>query len=382
MTRLDTLESSVTKITSSLDGVLVYLSQQREQPLQLLQDPLVNTVDTSIVGNTAVWHQESQHMPTAIFDPSLGPVIPDGPTVVNTRDAELFGTGLLPSDILDELVKLYFDFIYPWLPLLRRPQAYTGLVLAENTLILHGLVVVAFRLWQKPLPSFEERQVYIKTSQDYILRIAVDSCTIASTQALTLLAVDTLGNGTGPRAWNVVGMLVIAVRHLSIVKAKAALVQNEDSDDEGYSLMHEAEDKRRLYWSIMMLDRFCSAQHGQQGGIQSRGSQVAMPISDTDWSHGLSADQSQTPLVPLYARATASYWHHYIDLLYYMNEINQMLVQPINLSGRTHCQEWQSNFRRLDSTLTSWFESLPLSVKTPPPAFDAMFVMLHATYHL
>jgi hypothetical protein len=358
------------------------LHHQRSQPLRSSQAALNDTAGDTNGANAAEWRQEHQSMPADIFDHSIVPVMPDLPAVVSTRDAELLGTGLPPSVILDELVELYFVYVSPWLPLLRQPETCSELVSADNIPILHGLVVVAFRLWQKTVPSSEERQAYIKTSQDYILRTAVDSCTISSTQALTLLAVDTLGNGTGPRAWNVVGMLVIAVRHLSIAKPKAALVRNEDSDDEGEHWLHEAEDKRRLYWSIVMLDRFCSAQHGQQGGIQSRGSQVAMPISDTDWSHGLTPDQSQTPLLPLYARATASYWHHYVDLLHYMNEINQMLVQPINLSGRAYCQEWQSDFRRLDSTLTSWFESLPPSVKSPPPSFDAMFVMLHATYHL
>ena len=65
-----------------------------------------------------------------------------------------------------------------------------------------------------------------------------------------------------------------------------------------------------------------------------------------------------------------------------MDRSNQLLIKPLDLTLPAHCQEWQSIFRRLDITMSTWFENLPREIRQRPATFDPMWVMLHATAQL
>ncbi|KAL6812035.1 fungal-specific transcription factor domain-containing protein [Trichoderma sp. SZMC 28015] len=301
-------------------------------------------------------------------------------------------SGLPPQEIMDELVELFFDLVYPWAPLFFKPSFTANMYTSERQILLHGIAIVAFRFWRKPDPPLETREAYVKASRDFILLKTIDTCTLISTQALTLLAIDTIGQGQGPRTWNVMSMLVTAAKHLglsknpssSTIETNTPLVRNEDPDDGLDSSIIEMEERRRLFWVIYSIDRLSSVSHGQPGGTDTRNIRLPYPVNDEDWGQSVPPEwfQAMGAIKQSQGYSAFNLWRHYIDLLALLDRSNQLLIQPVNYSLPAHCQEWQSSFRRLDINLATWFENLPREVREPPPDFNPMWILVHATFHL
>ncbi|PNP57362.1 hypothetical protein THARTR1_02359 [Trichoderma harzianum] len=310
-----------------------------------------------------------------------------------SQGLDCVGSGLPSQEIIDELLELFFDLVYPWAPLFFKPSFTTNMYASERQILLHGIVIVAFRFWRKPDPPLEAREAFVKASRDFILLKTIDSCTLVSTQALTLLAIDTIGQGQGPRTWNVMSMLVTAAKHLGLSKSPSSstietntpLVRNEDPDDGLDSSIIETEERRRLFWVIYSIDRLSSVSHGQPGGTDTRSIRLPYPVNDEDWGQSVPPEWFQATGAIKQSQGhnnALNLWRHYIDLLALLDRSNQLLIQPVNYSLPAHCQEWQSSFRRLDINLATWFENLPREVREPPPNFNPMWILVHATFHL
>ncbi|KAK6423589.1 hypothetical protein LTR95_016508 [Oleoguttula sp. CCFEE 5521] len=303
-------------------------------------------------------------------------------------------TGLQPIPVITKLVHLFFEHVYPWFPIFHRPSFEAMMFEPGREILLHGILATSFRFWIDAAPSIEQRKAYVKTARERILLATIDDCTLLSAQALALAAVDALGQGTGPRAWNSMSLLATAAKHLELSKSQSLefterstpLVAN-DPDDDGELSIVQAEERKRLLWAICSLDRFSSVSHGQPGGIDMRNIRLPYPKSDDQWEQNSPDRWYQAPTVKTSfheADTGASYdvWHHYIDALAFVDRSNQFLIQPVNLMVSVQCQEWQSNFRRLDTSLSSWFNALPAQVREPQTMFRPAWVMLQATVYL
>ena len=301
------------------------------------------------------------------------------------------GDNHLPSnDILHELVELFFEHVYPWAPLFHMPSFIANMLLPEKQILLHGIVVLAFRFWKKADPPNEVREACMKASREQILLKTIDASSLTSTQALALLAVDAIGQGPGPRTWNIMAMLVTSAQQLHLASSyspadtKSSLVNNEDVENDISLSSVEAEEKRRLFWTIYSLDRFSSVSLGQPSAIDSKTIKLQYPASDDDWGQNVPLEwfQRKFAMKSSLVHYPVNLWHYYIDALTLVDQSNQLLIQPVNLSLPANCQEWQSNFRRLDITLSTWFENLPREVREPPSSFNSTWTMIHATFYL
>lgn len=359
-------------------------------PMQPSADPEASTV-AGPSGGTQLW-QPAQQPPESVSFASATPMMDQLPAPVGMPAmSSIDGTGLPSEEDLRELVELFFDLVHPWVPLFYKPDFIAGLFSPGRLILLHGVVVVAFRFWRKPTPPIEIREAYVKTSREQVLLKAIDACALVPTQALALLALDAVGQGPGPRTWNIMAMLITSVQQLGLAKAPSqvsaetdvSLVRNEDPDD-GFALSNvEAEEKRRLFWVVYALDRYSSVSHGQSGGIDTKSIKLPYPSSEGDWGQAVTPDwfQAGSP-VRARVRYPVNPWHYYIDMLALMDRSNRLLIQPVNLSLPAYCQEWQSGFRRLDIALSTWFENLPAEVREPPSSLDPMWIMVHATFLL
>ncbi len=220
-----------------------------------------------------MWQQPQQLADMPSF--ALSPIMDRMPSSVGMPQLNDTETGLPPTNVMQELVELFFELVHPWMPMFCKSNFTDNILAPERQVLLHGILAVTFHFWRKSAPSAKERDHFIKTSREQVLLKTIDVCTLVSTQALALLALDSLGQGPGPRTWNVMSMLV---RHLGLAKSPSPttpetntpLVRNED-DDNGAGVSNIAvEAKRRLFWIIYGLDRFSSASHGQPGGIDAK----------------------------------------------------------------------------------------------------------------
>ena len=398
--RLSTLEGNMEKINQSLQDVLHRVCNMGPTTDGLPEQAAPGTSSYRVSDETRAGMETLQwQQPTSIPDlpdfssaTAMGPSAPSPPFGVQRLNT--MENGLPSEEIMRDLVALFFDMVHPWLPLFHQSTFVEKMFLPERDVLLHAILVISFRFWQKPIPSPEVRESYVKGSRDHLLLKTIDTCSLVSTQALALMALDAIGQGTGPKTWNTMSMLVCAAKHLGLQDrdkstppyrdTTTALVRNEDSNDEITMSSVEAEERSRLFWVIYNLDRFSSVSHGQPGGIISKYIRVPYPTNEAEFSPVTAQEWFHyIPSVnPQHSHCLNRLWHSNIDLLALMDRSNQLLIQPVNLSIPAHCQEWKASFRRLDMTLSAWFQRLPREDREPPAIFDPMWVMVHATFHL
>ncbi|OAP57360.1 hypothetical protein AYL99_08098 [Fonsecaea erecta] len=395
--RLSLVETTMTKMNQSIQDILSHI--RPEFTLTGTADTSNSNVDPNSAANPSAtwtgpdsssqtWQQPQQLSDIASFT-TLSPMIRMPAPVPQLQD---MAPGLPPANVMQELVELFFELIHPWMPLFCKLNFMTNMFAPERQVLLHAIVAVTFRFWKKPIPTPKEREDLVKISREQLLLKTIDACSLISTQALALMALDSLGQGPGPRTWNAMSMLVAASRHLGLAKSPSPttpetttpLVRNEDDDDGAGVSNIAVEEKRRLFWVIYSLDRFSSASHGQPGGIDAKNIRLPYPAGDEDWGQYITPEWFQAvPQAKLtHAHCPSSLWHHNIDVLAMMDRSNQLLIKPLDLTLPAHCQEWQSIFRRLDITMSTWFENLPNEVRERPATFDPMWIMLHATFQL
>ncbi|GAD96499.1 hypothetical protein FG09884.1 [Paecilomyces variotii No. 5] len=393
--RLSTLETNMTKMSESMQEILALVKDSAITanvsvgPGDTGMSSYRPTNESQSIMNAPLWPTNPcQDMSGLSQDPITEPM---NPPLGKMRSDTLEGV-LPPRAIMEELVQLFFEMIHPWCPLFHRPTFMAQMTLPERQILLHAIVVVTFRFWDKELSQAETRESYVKTSRDFLLLKTVGTCTLVSTQALALAALDALGEGTGPKTWNILSMLVCNARHLSLARrndstyasTNTQLVRNEDFDDEMDITNIEAEERTRLFWVIYSLDRLSSISHGQSGGIDTKSIRVAYPVGNEHWGQVSTPEwfQPVPPVSPTHRGCSNRLWHYQIDLLALVDRSNQLLIQPMSFSIPAHCQEWQNSFRRIDTMLTNWLQNLPQEDREEPGFFSPMWITLHTTFHL
>lgn len=81
---------------------------------------------------------------------------------------------------------------------------------------------------------------------------------------------------------------------------------------------------------------------------------------------------------------------YYIEILGILSKIHQFLKKPVDIGALSDVEQWQSQYRELENTVTSWKFSLPSEYGNMARLFNSGggnkivncgWVMLHATYH-
>jgi hypothetical protein len=380
------------KISQSVQDILSHVQTPLATGISLqTAEPKTSKSRASKAASGAQLWQTSQQL-SEVASIISTPEIEQLPPFLSTLELQTIDSRLPAKDTLQELVELFFDLVYPWVPLFNKHSFIANLFSPGRQILLHGIVVITFRFWRKSAPSAEMRENFTKISQEQILLNAIDACSLISTQALALLAVDAIGQGPGPRMWNMMAMLITASKQMGLAKGfspasnetNIPLVRNEDPVDNLNLSSIEVEEKRRLFWTIYSLDHFSSVSHGQPSGIDTKSIELPYPARDEGWGQSVALEwfQGTAAVKSAHLRCHANLWHHNIDLLALLDQSNRFLIQPVNFSLPAHCQEWQSGFRRLDIAMSTWFENLPREVREQPSSFDPMWIMVHATFHL
>lgn len=296
---------------------------------------------------------------------------------------------LPPTEVLLELAELFFGIIYSWAPLFHKPTFMTNMFASNREILLHGLVVVTFAFWRNTTPSSQARHAYVKGSRERILLHCTDTCSIISTQALALLAIDAVGQGPGTRMWNIMSTLNASVQQLALTREPLSrnvdpatpMVGNDEPEDAADASIVAAEERRRLFWTIFNIDRFGSVALGQAGGIHLNNIKLRHPASDTDWFQETLGPWFD-PAEPIKLGPSGQPWNSYIEILSLLDRSNRLLVRPFDLSLRAHREEWQCSFRMLDVTLNTWLENAPPQCRDPFQVFEPMWTMTRATFEL
>lgn len=274
---------------------------------------LKNTLLSSVSGDGA-----SQVLPRdgiqALIDPALNrrrhqaelPLARPGPrhTVSCGDDNEL-----PPDEVLFSLVEIYFQLIHPWIPMLHvrnfRQRMKEPSQRGQITTICHAIVSICSRFSDDPRLGHdgEARAQKAKRSRDAVILQSMQSFSVENLQALIIVAFDTIGSGRSPSAWSVVGSMTRTVEQLQLSVEPADDEHRRSADTFQNQIKRaaflppardwsELEERRRVFWNVFLMDRFCSIATGWNLSLTSADVKRRLPCEGALWEAG---DALETP---------------------------------------------------------------------------------------
>ncbi|KAK1856980.1 hypothetical protein CCHR01_00323 [Colletotrichum chrysophilum] len=224
----------------------------------------------------------------------------------------------VPQSIATELVRIYFEKIQPWLPLLHRPGFYsrymtdensqfavTSLYSPEDTLILYSMFALAAHHSSNPyfqdVRTAERGKELIKMAkQSYKqLRETADGASLPYLQGCALLAAYMYTSGPSHQAWVLTGICVRLAYDLDLCDMDDEPEEYKDADE-----WARLEEKRRAFWVVWELDTFGSTLSNRPCAISRSNMAVQLPVSDEAWFANQPVQSSK--LDPLPAKAWKS----------------------------------------------------------------------------
>jgi len=341
------------------------------------------------------------------FDPSaIGPISPlkrrrtseTEPEQRHLPQRQQFKEGiddeLPPDDLIDDLVEIYFKSIHSWIPVLHvrefRQRMRVPSQRAKLTNIFHAIVSVCVRFSNDPrLSSAEVRTRYSKRSRQTVILKSMESFSVENLQALVICAFDIvsvegpcffkmltfpeIGSGRGPSAWSIVGSMTRTVEQLQLS------VEDEDQPQSAEYLIKrmaflppakswiEHEERRRVFWNVFLMDRFCSIATGWNFSLTSADVKRRLPCEGALWEEGKPlkipapyfgvADKSSGGALPttrpeLEDQASIGGFAYCIEASESLSLVTTFFLQhAVNVSNVHDVQMWLMRFKELDLRL-------------------------------
>ncbi|KAI1370951.1 fungal-specific transcription factor domain-containing protein [Hypoxylon crocopeplum] len=306
----------------------------------------------------------------------------DGP-----RPVEYDEEDLPLKDLVDALVEIYFAMIHPWIPMLHvrffRERMADDQERPRLTTIFHAIVSLCARFSDDArLGTAEEKARNARKSKQAVLLRSMESFSVENLQALIICAFDTLGSGRGPSAWSIVGSMTRTVEQLQL--------SVEEDDQPSTKVMikrmtflpparswSEREERRRVFWNIFLMDRFCSIATGWNFSLTSADVRMRLPCEGALWEVGQPlatptpyfgvADQTSSvngalPLARLGEDPQDSLggFAYCIEATESLSLVTSFFLQQVIDVSKVHeVQIWLMKFKQLDLRLIQWKLYLP-----------------------
>ncbi|KAF9886850.1 hypothetical protein FE257_010973 [Aspergillus nanangensis] len=323
--------------------------------------------------------------------------------------------GLPPGDVVDELVEFYFANVHHWIPILHvkrfRQRVQTPEGRAKSIHILHAIVATCVRFTNHPGAGDEEAKTQMAAaSRQTVILNSMESFSVENLQALVILAFDTIGSGRGPSAWSIVGSMTRTVEQLQLSVEEAAV--GETRTTEGEFLIQrirflkasqswwQAEERRRVFWTVFLMDRFCSVSTGWNLSLTSADVQRRLPCEGALWEKehevrtpffgiadkgGFSSNSPGVSDVPEQeAIGGFAYCIEATESLTLV--VNFFLQHALDLQDGPKAQLWLMKFKELDLRLVQWKLFLPTkwreaSVLNQDGVMDPNLTLAHITHN-
>ncbi|KAG4439057.1 hypothetical protein IFR05_005448 [Cadophora sp. M221] len=317
---------------------------------------------------------------TADTRPSLrGPPAP----AINPDDLE----ELPPDDLIDALVEIYFTNIHPWIPILHvrqfRERMKDTAQRKKLETIFHAIVSLCVRFSNDlRLGNAEVRARYAEKSKNTVILQSMKSFSVENLQALVICAFDTIGSGRGPSAWSIVGSMTRTVEQLQLS------VEDEDQAQSAEFLIKrmaflapckswiEREERRRVFWNVFLMDRFCSIATGWNFSLTSADVRRRLPCEGALWEEGKPlttptpyfgvADTASTGATfpsrrpELQDQASIGGFAYCIEASESLSLVTTFFLRhAVNVSNVQEVQMWLMRFKELDLRLVQWKIFLP-----------------------
>ncbi|KAE8397401.1 hypothetical protein BDV37DRAFT_292156 [Aspergillus pseudonomiae] len=327
---------------------------------------------------------------------------------------------ILNLDLVHHLVEFYFANIHHWIPILHvrkfreQIQTYKGRQKAIH--ILHAIVALCSRFSSDSrLGSDTEKAELAERSRQNVILSSMESFSVENLQALVIIAFDTIGRGRGPSSWSIVGGMARTVEQLQLSVEEEHLSSHSQSGETLIRRMaflkpstswSEAEERRRVFWTVFLMDRFCSVSTGWNISLTSADVKRRLPCEGALWEQetearppyfGISDAKAASPHRPLLAesRMTAdpkeqdciggfAYCIEATESLALVT--NFFLHHALDIRDADKAQLWLMRFKELDLRMVQWKFFLPpkwrdASVLNADGIMDPNLTLAHTTHN-
>ncbi|KAK9458168.1 fungal-specific transcription factor domain-containing protein [Dipodascopsis uninucleata] len=325
----------------------------------------------------------------------------------------------LPSkEVILQLIHLYFEHINVWCPILDPHQKiesfFSEIGEPEPHLVTYAIVAVTMRFLPERAMPESEKQHYHTIAAQKITLLSLEIPTIESLEAMSILAVDTVGYSNGPKCWAILSMICSIAMKLGLNREGTAkdVISSRDYESSpisttGVSIIPEAEDvinedrRRRLFWCAYLLDRFSSTASSFVFNIPSSEIFRRLPTfgqtapdleplhfsNDNIFSYGvrarrISVDADDDSLLEPFA--------YQIELLGILSSIHEFLRKPININSQYDVEKWHLDCRKFCLILDEWKIGLPDKFSTidsvisrfhESEKLNPMWFLIHSLYN-
>ena len=359
--------------------------------------------------------------PRELYTPGQPPLqsptlsIPGAAQVVHSDNSVVQDEKLPPYDLLYALVDLYFRHINTWCPILHRrttlDSLFGGSALEEaDRILLHAIVATTLRFSSDERLTPESRARYYSLSKQKVLLYGIENSSVKALQALVILAVDLMGASNGPPGWNLLALLTRSVVQLGLaVETTSALVSPNYPSI--YTLramvLPEAKDfiedesRRRLFWMVYILDRYATIATAFDFALSEKEIDRKLPCRDDLFARNQPVETrwfktderpkpDDRPDCASNKVDNLGPFSYYVEIIGILSRIHQFLKKPVDIGALADVEQWQKEYRSLDSLLNSWKFSLPGEFGNSSRLFNQTgnnkivncgWIMLHATYH-
>jgi hypothetical protein len=322
--------------------------------------------------------------------------------------------GELPvHDILFQLVKLFFEHIHPWCPILHRDTTMEALFSSkdrlgeEDRILLHAIVASTLRYLTDTRLDETKKKHYHDLSKNKVLLYGMDNLSVRSLQALVILALDLIGSSSWSPGWNIMALITRAVVQLGLASESASLLapkfesiytERAMAPTEPKDFVEE-ESRRRLFWMVYLLDRYGTVSTAFDFALSDKDIVRTLPCRDhfwsrnekieTPWFKSGDRDAGSVDVKPGSGRENLGAFAHYISVLGILSKIHEFLKQRVDITAQADVDRWAHRYKELDDMLARWEKALPVeygkitihSIQTANKPAIPMWVMLRATYH-
>ncbi|GAD96962.1 C6 transcription factor [Paecilomyces variotii No. 5] len=317
---------------------------------------------------------------------------------------------LPPYDLLYALVDLYFEHINVWCPILHRRTTMDTFfgpspLQEADRVVLYAIVATTLRFSSDKRLTEQSRTRYYNSSKQKVILYGLENSSVQSLQALVILALDFVGSSNGPPGWKLLALIARSVVQLGLaVESGSALISSAYPSI--YTLRAvilpepsnwiEDEGRRRLFWSVYMLDRYSTIATAFDFALDDKDIDRRLPCKDEFFSKNQPVEtryfrrhHERTDFV--IQSQNVGWFGFYVDILGILSRIHIFLKRPVDIGSLSDVEEWQSTYRKLGNEITSWEFSLPAEYALEngsrlfSPARSSRniycgWVMLHAAY--
>ncbi|KAK9311417.1 fungal-specific transcription factor domain-containing protein [Lipomyces starkeyi] len=161
------------------------------------------------------------------------------------------GFDLSSAAIIDHLTSLYFYHVHPCLPIFNRSTFFGST--QRSPLILIAICAISTR-FSFSLPAHQTDSI-TRLARERIVIEAVNSTSLETLTALTILCTHSIGSGLGPQSWSIIGMMTRAAISLGLSFDRSTISRSISLIPKANTWV-EKETRRRVFWAIFMLERF------------------------------------------------------------------------------------------------------------------------------